>query len=85
MVGLFLEMFGTCLLIFSVFMLAVEKHKATFVAPVGIGLALFVGHLTCVFYTGAGLNPARSLGPDIISKSFPGYHWIYCTPLLVFP
>jgi len=61
-------------------MLAVEKHKATFLAPVGIGLALFVGHLICVFYTGAGLNPARSLGPDIISKSFPEYHWIYCSP-----
>lgn len=44
--GLFIEMFSTALLIFTVLMLAVEKWKATFIAPVGIGLALFVAELT---------------------------------------
>lgn len=35
------------------------------------------------FYTGGSLNPARSLGPDVINRSFPGYHWIYWVgPLL---
>lgn len=29
------------------------------------------------YYTGGSLNPARSLGPDVINRSFPGYHWIY--------
>lgn len=43
--GLFIEMFLTSLLIFTIFMLAAEKHKATFIAPVGIGLALFVAEL----------------------------------------
>jgi len=33
-------------------MLAKEKHKATFMAPVGIGLALFVAELVGVYYTG---------------------------------
>lgn len=29
------------------------------------------------------MNPARSLGPDVINRSFPGYHWIYWVgPLL---
>ena len=23
------------------------------------------------------MNPARSLGPDAVVGSFPGYHWIY--------
>lgn len=41
------------------FMLAVEKHKATFMAPIGIGLALFVAELAGVFFTGGSLNPAR--------------------------
>lgn len=44
--GLFIEMFCTALLVFTVLMLAVEKWKATFIAPVGIGLALFVAELT---------------------------------------
>ena len=40
--GLFLEMFFTALLTFVVLMLAAEKSKDTFLAPIGIGLALFV-------------------------------------------
>lgn len=44
--GLFLEALLTFELVFTIFMLAVEKHRATFIAPVGIGLALFVAELT---------------------------------------
>lgn len=44
--GLFIEMFLTAELVFTIFMLAAEKHKGTFIAPVGIGLALFVAELT---------------------------------------
>jgi aquaporin related protein len=40
--GVFIEMFLTALLVFTILMLAAEKHYATFMAPVGIGLALFV-------------------------------------------
>lgn len=48
--GLFIEMFLTAMLVFTVFMLAAEKHKSTFLAPIGIGLALFVAELS-------GLSP----------------------------
>ena len=74
-------------------MLAAEKHKGTFIAPVGIGLSLFIAELSGkaykitiampsliesgVFYTGGSLNPARSLGPCVILHSFEHYHWIY--------
>ncbi|KAH3675747.1 hypothetical protein WICMUC_002539 [Wickerhamomyces mucosus] len=75
--GVFLEAFGTAILCTTVLFLAVEKHRATYLAPLWIGLALFVGHLICVYYTGAGLNPARSLGPCVAAASFPNYHWIY--------
>ncbi|RDL33185.1 putative aquaporin [Venustampulla echinocandica] len=75
--GLFMEMFLTAELILAIFMLAVEKHRATFLAPLGIGSALFIGHIVGIYYTGAGLNPARSLGPCVVERSFPGYHWIY--------
>lgn len=39
--GLFIEMILTAQLVLAVFMLATEKHKATFIAPVGIGLTVF--------------------------------------------
>jgi hypothetical protein len=45
-------MFLTALLIFTIFMLAAEKHRATFIAPIGIGLALFVAHLAGARFTG---------------------------------
>jgi aquaporin related protein len=43
--GLFIEMFLTFILLLTIFMLAAEKHKATFIAPIGIGLALFIAEL----------------------------------------
>jgi len=75
--GLFIEMFLTAQLVFTIFMLATEKHEGTFIAPVGIGLSLFVAELMGVFYTGGSVNPARSFGPDVITHSFSYYHWIY--------
>merc|ERR1712230_186351 len=81
--GLFIEMFATCQLTFAVIMLAAVKHKATYLAPIGIGIALFIGHLLSIYYTGAGINPARAFGPDVVTHNFPGYHWIYWVgPLL---
>ncbi|RMZ66078.1 aquaporin rerated other eukaryote [Pyrenophora seminiperda CCB06] len=71
------QMFMTCFLVFTIFMLAAEKHKATFLAPIGIGLSLFVAEMLGAYYTGGSLNPARSLGPAVVTHSFPGYHYIY--------
>ena len=70
-------MFLTAQLVFTIFMLAAEKHRATFIAPIGIGLSLFIAELLGVYYTGGSLNPARSFGPCVILHSFHGYHWIY--------
>ncbi|KAL8948569.1 MAG: hypothetical protein Q9222_005255 [Ikaeria aurantiellina] len=75
--GLFIEMFLTAQLVFTIFMLAAEKHKATFIAPVGIGLSLFIAELAGVFYTGGSLNPARTFGPCVVLHSFYHYHWVY--------
>jgi aquaporin related protein len=75
--GLFIEMFLTSLLVITVLMLAVEKSKDTFLAPIGIGIALFVAELAGAYFTGGSLNPARSLGPSVAARSFVGYHWIY--------
>ncbi|MCJ1239118.1 hypothetical protein MMC14_007111 [Varicellaria rhodocarpa] len=75
--GIFIEAILTAELVFTIFMLAKEKHKATFIAPVGIGLALFIAELVGVFYTGGSLNPARSLGPCVVTGIWDHEHWIY--------
>jgi predicted outer membrane lipoprotein len=101
--GLFIEAFLTAELVFTVLMLAKEKHKATFIAPVGIGkttflpshlhflkcwhnawgLSLFIAELVGVYWTGGSLNPARSIGPCIVTWTWDKTHWIYWVgPLL---
>ncbi|GMM27723.1 Aqy1 protein [Martiniozyma asiatica (nom. inval.)] len=75
--GLMIEAFGTAILCTTVLMTVVEKSSLNDFAPICIGLSLFLGHLICVYYTGAGLNPARSLGAAVADKSFPVYFWIY--------
>ncbi|KAF2713666.1 aquaporin-like protein [Pleomassaria siparia CBS 279.74] len=75
--GVFIEAVLTAELVFTIFMLAKEKHKATFIAPVGIGLALFIAELVGVYYTGGSLNPARSFGPCVVTGIFDAEHWIY--------
>ncbi|CAO1615369.1 unnamed protein product [Sympodiomycopsis kandeliae] len=75
--GLFLEAFLTAILVLTVLFLAAEKHKSTYLAPIGIGLVLLACHLFGIAWTGCGMNPARSFGPAVVSGDFPGYHWIY--------
>lgn len=75
--GLFIEMFLTAQLVFCIFMLAAEKHRSTFMAPIGIGLALFIAEMAGVYFTGGSLNPARTFGPAVVLCNFDSYHWIY--------
>lgn len=44
--GFFIEVILTTQLVFVILMLAVEKHRSTFLAPVGIGLSFFLAELT---------------------------------------
>lgn len=72
-----MEAFGVALLVFTVLFTAIEDSPFGGLAYIPIGFSLFLGHLICVPTTGAGLNPARSFGPAIAARSFPGYYWIY--------
>lgn len=75
--GVWIEALCTAGLVFTIIMLAKEKHQATFIAPVGIGLSLFIGELVAVYYTGGSLNPARSFGPAAVLHDFKSDQWVY--------
>lgn len=75
--GFVAEMILTAMLMGTILMLAVEKHRATFIAPLGIGLALLLIHLTGINVSGASVNPARSLGPAVVNRHFVPEFWIY--------
>ncbi|TKA58512.1 hypothetical protein B0A53_00252 [Rhodotorula sp. CCFEE 5036] len=54
--GLFLEAAMTALLMLVILLLAADKNASSFMAPLPIGLALFVAELASVYWTGGSLN-----------------------------
>ncbi len=44
--GLFIEMFLTAQLVFVIIMVAAEKHKSTYLAPIAIGITFFLCQLS---------------------------------------
>jgi glycerol uptake facilitator len=74
--GLLDEAIGTFILMWAVMAVAVnprgEKHFAGLVIGGALGLAVMVFGPA----TGAGLNPARWLGPAVASGSYPDF-WIF--------
>lgn len=80
--GLCIEMFMTALLMLTILLLAAEKHKGTFLAPLPIGLSLFLAELVSVAYTGGSLN-ARLYLPGFSRSSAEDPH--YAARSLVWP
>lgn len=74
--GLLLEIVLTFLLVFTIFAVAMDKRGPGLVAPIAIGFAVMAAHLVAVPLTGAGINPARSLGPAIFAGVWAD-HWIF--------
>ncbi|PSC76759.1 serine threonine kinase [Micractinium conductrix] len=46
-------------------------------APLAIGFAVFCAHAVMLPIDGCSINPARSLGPAIVSGTWPGHFWIF--------
>ncbi|KAJ8360725.1 hypothetical protein SKAU_G00172500 [Synaphobranchus kaupii] len=71
------ELLITFQMVFVVF--ATSDPKSTRIkssAAVDVGLSISIGHLFAVPYTGASMNPARSLGPAIVTGYWED-HWVY--------
>ncbi|XP_069695851.1 aquaporin AQPAn.G isoform X2 [Periplaneta americana] len=65
--ALILVVFGVC---------DPNRPESKAVAPLVIGLTVSMGHLAALGYTGASMNPARSLGSAILSGEWRD-HWVY--------
>ncbi len=74
--GLLAEIVLTFILVFAVFAVAIDPRGPQYLAPIVIGLAVFVDHLFGVTITGASMNPARSFGPALVAWEWAD-HWIY--------
>ncbi|XP_021908333.1 aquaporin PIP2-7-like [Carica papaya] len=69
--GLGAEIIGSFVLVYTVFSATDPKRSAreSFIpvlAPLPIGLAVFMVHLATIPITGTGINPARSLGAAVV-------------------
>ena len=71
-----LEIIFTFFLVTTIFLTAVHKKAAAGIHGISIGGMVFLLHLVGVPLTGASMNPARTLGPAIVS-GFWEFHWIY--------
>ncbi len=76
MSGFAVEAILTFFLVTVIFMTAIHKKAPAGMYGLAIGGMIFLIHLIGVPLTGASVNPARTLGPAIIS-GYWDYHWIY--------
>jgi len=70
------EAIGGFLLVLVVVAVATDERAVRSVSSLTIGLALLVGILVTGPVSGAGLNPARSLGPMVVASSYRSW-WLY--------
>ncbi|CAL9197507.1 unnamed protein product [Musa hybrid cultivar] len=82
--GLGAEIVVTFILVYTVFSATDAKRSARdshvpILAPLPIGFAVFLVHLSTIPITGTGINPARSLGAAIIYNKGHAWddHWIF--------
>jgi aquaporin Z len=76
--GVALEAIMTAFLVLAVFATAVDQRGAfKAVAGFGIGLVITIDVLCGGPLTGAAMNPARALGPELVYDVWESYTWIY--------
>lgn len=60
-------MFLTCFLCFTVCLTAIERHRATHICAIAIGLALFSTQLFALKLTGAAVNTGKKFNSTYVA------------------
>ncbi|XP_055513079.1 aquaporin-5-like [Leucoraja erinacea] len=80
--ALVVEVIVTFQLVLCVFVISQKESHFEGSAQVALGVSVTLGHLVAIRFTGCSMNPARSLGPAVITSNF-SQHWIFWVgPLL---
>ena len=73
------EMMGTFLLVFTVFTVC-DSRTQSFIsnlAPLAIGLSVFLAHLALLGVTNCSINPARAIGASVVYGTFDPNFWVF--------
>lgn len=76
------EALVTFVLAFVVVSVATDKRAAPAAAPLAVGFALTAGVLIAGPVTGGAVNPARALGPMLVSGSFTSFYVYIIGPII---
>ncbi len=79
--GIALEAVMTAFLVFMVFGTAVDK-RAPKVGGFGVGLVVVLDVIVGGSLTGAAMNPARAIGPALVSLSFANWYVYWIGPII---
>nr|AFP49894.1 aquaporin 2a [Glossina morsitans morsitans] len=75
--GVGIEFFLGLVLVLTVFGACdANKPDSRYIAPLAIGMAVTLGHLGTIRYTGASMNPARTVGTAFATNNWDS-HWVY--------
>lgn len=80
--GVAVEAILTFFLVTVIFMTAVHKKAAAGMYGLAIGGIIFLDHLVGIPLTGASMNPARTLGPAIISGYWTNHLMYWVGPIV---
>lgn len=86
--GFMLELLGTAILTFAVFAVAVDPKanepagRSPFMAPLAIGLTVYLLHTCLLPVSSCGINPARSFGPVLLTGQWSEFPLFLIAPLV---
>ena len=81
--GILTELLLTAFLLLVIYNVVMNKRGGMHLpAPLAIGLAVVIIHFAAVPFTGASVNPARSLGPAVVGNSWTDFDVYIIGPVL---
>eukprot|EP01111_Echinosteliopsis_oligospora_P010537 TRINITY_DN3302_c0_g1_i2.p1 TRINITY_DN3302_c0_g1~~TRINITY_DN3302_c0_g1_i2.p1 ORF type:complete len:181 (+),score=39.64 TRINITY_DN3302_c0_g1_i2:43-585(+) len=80
--GIVLEFCITFILVYVIFSVGVNRKGPSTFAAIAIGFTVMINHLVAIPFTGASMNPARTLGPAVVTASYDHLYIYFIGPPL---